>query len=306
MNKTRPNLLAVLSVFLSLGSALRAGTVFETTSAYHHIRVVDSSGMRTLCFDDAEETRMSLRDPLKGHFEYTEYFHMPWLWNTQITNVLMIGLGGGSVQQSFAHYYPGVKLETVEIDPAVVRVARNYFNFKESEFQKVQVEDGRVYLRRNRARHDLIIVDAYVQGRYGSSIPQHLATREFFELVRDRLTTNGVVAYNVIGTTGGWRADIVGAMWRTLKSVFPQVYLFPAKSSQNVVMIATKASARADFITLRRRAAMLEQAGKVTLPRFRERLWSFQAVPPSSAARSPILTDDYAPVEGLAAGGGPG
>ena len=52
--------------------------MYELTSAYHHIRVVDVSGLRTLCFDDAEETRMTLREPLKGHFEYTEYFHMPW------------------------------------------------------------------------------------------------------------------------------------------------------------------------------------------------------------------------------------
>jgi hypothetical protein len=53
--------------------------VYEVTSPYHNIRVVDHDGMRTLCFDDATETRMSIQDPLKGHFEYTEYFHMPWL-----------------------------------------------------------------------------------------------------------------------------------------------------------------------------------------------------------------------------------
>jgi spermidine synthase len=289
---------------MGLGPSLRAETVYETTSAYHHIRVVDANGLRTLYFDDAPETRMSLRDPLKGHFAYTEYFHMPWLWNTQVRSVLMIGLGGGSVQQSFAHYYPNVKLETVEIDPAVVRVARDYFHFRESATQKVQVEDGRVYLRRRRAKYDLIIVDAYVQGRYGSSIPQHLATREFFELARDRLTTNGIVAYNVIGTTTGWHANIVGALWRTLKAVFPQVYLFPAKTSQNVVLIATRSTAKANFTTLRQRARLLEQTGNVTLPGFANRLWSFQALPPRSAARSPVLTDDYAPVEGLASGGG--
>jgi len=304
MNSARANLVVVLIGVVLFGPLLRAETVYETTSAYHHIRVVDADGLRTLYFDDAPETRMSLRDPLKGHFAYTEYFHMPWLWNTQIRSVLMIGLGGGSVQRSFAHYYQGLRLETAEIDPAVVRIARDYFHFRESATQKVQVEDGRVYLRRRRAKHDLIIVDAYVQGRYGSSIPQHLATRECFELVQEHLTTNGVVAYNVIGTTTGWHADIVGALWRTLKAVFPQVYLFPVKTSQNVVLIATRSAAKADFTTLRRRARLLEQTGKVTLPGFGNRLWSFQAAPPRSAARSPVLTDDYAPVEGLASGGG--
>ncbi len=278
--------------------------VFEVTTPYHHIRVTEGGGLRTLCFDDATETRMSLQDPLKGHFEYTEYFHIPWLWNTQLTNVLMIGLGGGSAQRAFEHYYPGVKVETVEIDPMVVQVAKDYFKFKESEKQKVHVADGRVFLRRSTARHDLIILDAYVGGRYGSSIPQHLATKEFFELVRDHLTTNGVAAYNVIGTTSDWHAGIVGAIYRTLKTVFPQVYLFPARNSQNVVLLATMTGLKADIYTLRQRAAVLVQSRRVTIPGFRERLEVFQAQPPPSAARSPVLTDDYAPVEGLAAGAG--
>jgi spermidine synthase len=258
--------------------------------------------LRTLCFDDATETRMSVQDPLKGHFEYTEYFHMAWLWNTQLTNVLMIGLGGGSVQRAFENDYPNVKIETVEIDPVVVQVAKDYFNFKESGRQKVHVEDGRVFLRRSTARFDLILLDAYLGGRYGSSIPQHLATKEFFQLVREHLTTNGVAAYNVIGTTSGWHADIVGAIYRTLKTVFPQVYLFPARSSQNVVLLATVAGFKADMYTLRQRAAALVQSRRVTMPAFRERLEALQAQPPPSAARSPVLTDDYAPVEGLAAG----
>jgi spermidine synthase len=281
----------------------RADQIFEVTSTYHHMRVVDEDGLRTLYFDDAPESRMSMQDPFRGHFEYTEYFHMAWLWNTQLTNVLMVGLGAGTAQRAFEHYYPGINVETVEIDPMVVQVARDYFNFKESARQKVQVADGRVFLRRSTARHDLIILDAYLSGRYGSSIPQHLATQEFFALVRDHLTTNGVVAYNVIGTVNDWHAGIVGAIYRTLKTVFPQVYLFPARSSQNIVLVATRTWTKTDFSTLRQRAALLVQTQRVSLPGFRERLEVFQALPPPSATRSPILTDDYAPVEGLAAGG---
>jgi hypothetical protein len=95
----------------------------------------------------------------------------------------------------------------------------------------------------------------------------------------------------------------VGAIYRTLKTVFPQVYLFPARSSQNVVLIALRTGTRTDFSTLRQRAALLVQMRRVSVPGFRERLEVFQALPPPSATRSPILTDDYAPVEGLAAGG---
>src|SRR5437016_10315779 len=115
-----------VSALLSPAAPVSPNIIFEVTSAYHHIRVIDQDGVRTLSFDGSMETRMSLQNPLRGHFEYTEYFHMPWLWNTQLTNVLMIGLGGGSTQRAYEHYYTNVTIETVEIDPEVVQIARSY------------------------------------------------------------------------------------------------------------------------------------------------------------------------------------
>ncbi len=280
--------------------------VYEVTSPYHHIRVLDDGNFRTLCFDDALETCMSIQNPLAGHYEYTEYFHMAWLWNTNISKVLVVGLGGGSAQRSFEYYYPQVTVDSVEIDPTVFEIAKDYFNFRESPRQKVHLEDGRMYLRRGTAQYDVIILDAYVQGRYGSSLPQHLATQEFFKIVRDRLTTNGVVAYNVIGNVTGWRAEIVGAIYRTLNTVFSQVYLFRCNTSQNIVLIATKARGRPDMSGLRQRANELLQNGRVRLPTFLDRLGNLQLTPPANLGRCPILTDDFAPVEGLAAGVGAG
>jgi len=297
--------LSCLAVLLMAASSIPAAVIYETTSPYHHVRVVEEGTTRTLCFDDAMESRMSVANPLQGHFEYTEYFHTAWLWNTGITSVVMIGLGGASTQRSFEFYYPNVTIETAEIDPVVVEVARQFFDFRESDLQKVQVSDGRVFLRRSTARRDLIILDAYVQGRYGSAIPQHLATKEFFELVRDRLTTNGIVAYNVIGSLNSWHAEIVGAIYHTLKTVFPQVYLFPAQSSRNIVLLATRATVKPDISALRQRATFLVQNGQIKLPGFLQRLSNFQSLAPPNAMRCPILTDDYAPVEGLAGSGGP-
>ena len=298
---TSATLAAALVALLPVGFSRAATVAYEVTSPYHHIRVIDNSGLRTLFFDDAPESQMSLQEPLKGHFEYTEYFHLAWLWNARITNVLMIGLGGGSTQRSFAQYHPGVAIETFEIDPVVLQIARDYFHFQESNLQKVRIEDGRIALRRSAARWDLIILDAYIRERYDSSIPQHLATKEFFQLVRDHLNTNGAVAYNIIGTMNGWHAAIVGALFRTLKTVFPQVYVFQARESMNLVLLATRSPTRIDLATLRLRADFLVRTRGLAVPQFRERVESFQYQEPAAAFRSPILTDDYAPVEGLSA-----
>lgn len=304
MKAVRTSVMALVLLLVARpGSAGISRTIYEVTSPYHHIRVLDDGNFRTLCFDDALETSMSIQNPLTGHYEYTEYFHMAWLWNTNISKVLIVGLGGGSAQRSFERYYPQVTVDSVEIDPTVFEVAKDYFNFRESDRQKVHLEDGRVYLRRSNARYDLIVLDAYVRGRYGSCLPQHLATQEFFQIVHDHLTTNGVVAYNVIGNVTGWRAEIVGAIYRTLNSVFPQVYLFRCTSSQNIVLIATKARGRADMNGLRQRANSMVQSGRITIPGFLDRLSNFQATPPLNLSRCPTLTDDYAPVEGLTAAG---
>jgi spermidine synthase len=280
-------------------SSLQATVIFQTTSPYHHIQVIDELGTRTLSFDGTMETRMSLREPLKGHFEYTEYFQMPILWCPDLTNVLMIGLGGGSTQRAYEHYFPGVTVETAEIDQAVVLAAKAYFHVKEGPAQQIHISDGRVFLRRSQTRFDAIIMDAYAKNRYGSFIPYHLATKEFFELASAHLTENGVVAYNVIGNLRGWRADIVGAMYKTMKSVFPQVYVFPSSESQNLVLIGTKSAQRLTLELLQQRATQLISSKRVLLPSFMSRVLSFRPLAPPSAERSPVLTDEYAPVDGL-------
>ena len=294
--------LALALVVLALGSAtspVPAAVRFQTASPYHHIQVIDQGGFRLLSFDGSMETRMSLRDPLQGHFEYTEFFHLAWLWNSNVQKVLMIGLGGGSAQRSFLHHYPEVHIDSVEIDAAVVAVATNFFGVQVTDRHRIHVADGRVYLRRARDRYDLIAMDAYVKHRYGSSIPPHLVTREFLEMARDRLNPQGVLAYNVIGTTHGWQAGIVGALARTMLEVFPCVYYAPASDSLNVVLFATRAQDPKSAADQHLRALRLIRNQTVALPGFRRHVVALRRVPGHEGIQAPILTDDYAPVESL-------
>ena len=291
---------AVAVVSCLATAPVHAGTIFEVTTVYHHIRVVDQGTERILFFDDAQQTRMSLQNPAAGHFEYTEFFHMPWLWNHRLTNVLMIGLGGGSVQRAFERFYPEVVIETVEIDPVVLRVARDFFNFKESSRQRVYIDDGRVFLRRTTSTYSLIVVDAYVSSRYGPAIPAHLATKQFFALAAARLGTNGVLAYNVVGSLQGHQRNLVGSIYKTMKTVFPEVYMFPATTSMNVVMIGTKSTEKTTAAQLKQRAEAFVRTRTQVPPWFMKRVGAFRPDPPPNLASCPVLTDDFAPVEGLA------
>jgi spermidine synthase len=216
--------------------------------------------------------------------------------------VLMVGLGGGSTQRAYQHYYTNAMNDTVEIDPVVVEAAKKYFTVAETPKLVIHTNDGRVFLRQTTNIYDVILMDAYSTTRYGSSLPRQLVTKEFFELASRHLTTNGVLAYNVIGQIQGYRATLIGSMYRTLSAVFPRVYMFPAVESQNIVFVATKA---AEPISSAREAAAARQlvdAGTVTLPTFLLRARSFTDEPPPNAGASPLLTDDYAPIDSLLQG----
>ena len=293
----------VLILFAPFFSEAQTNVLFERTSVYHQIQVYDYDGLRTLSFNGSWETTMSLTNPLAGHFEYTEYFQMPWLWNHDIKRVLMVGLGGGSTPRAYQHYYPKVMVDMVEIDPMVVDVAKKYFTVAESPTFKINIEDGRLFLRRSTNIYDVILMDAYSTKKpYGSTLPRELVTKEFFTLASQHLSTNGVFAYNVIGQLKGTRATLVGAMYRTMSEVFPHVYMFPAVESQNIVFVATKSVEPFNYTRAAAEAYKLINSGAVTVPTFSLRVKSFMDQAPPTAATSPLLTDDYAPIESLLQG----
>lgn len=292
-------LLILLTPFLSSAQKV---VQFDRISAYHHIQVYDENLVRTLSFNGSWETMMSLTNPLAGHFEYTEYFQMPWIWNHDIKRVLMEGLGGGSTPRAYQHYYTNVMVDVVEIDPVVVEVAKKYFHVEETNNLKINIADGRVFLRQTTNIYDLILMDAYSTTRYGSSLPRQLTTKEFFTLASQHLSTNGIFAYNVIGQIKGFRATLIGAMYRTMSEVFPHVYMFPAVESQNIVFVATKSPESFNYVRASAEAYKLINSGAVTLPTFSLRVKSFMDQAPPTTGSSPLLTDDYAPIESLLQG----
>jgi spermidine synthase len=279
--------------------AVDATLVYEVTSAYHHIRVVDEGRVRILNFNSAPQSRMSLDDPLKGQFEYIEYLHLPWLWNPRIRTVLLIGLGGGSFTRTAQARHPGVTIETVELDPAVIETAKTYFGLQESDTMRVVAADGRQFLRRSTKKYDLIVLDAYTTNRYGSGIPYSLVTREFFRLVREHLSPEGLFACNVIGSLETNRNRILATVYKTLQTSFPGISLFPARGSGNVVMVASLTGEIMSVAELERRADRQQEHGPAADPMLHDRIGKLLTAPPDGTAEALVLTDDFAPVDGL-------
>lgn len=235
---------------------------------------------------------------MRGALHYAEHFHCAFLFNPDLRKVLFIGLGGGTGPIQFLHSYPGIAIDAVEIDPAVIEVSRKYFGLPEHRRLRVIEADGREFVRSTRRRYDLIVVDAYLTARDRNLIPPHLTTVEFFHQARNRLSPCGMLCYNVIGMPFGFASAMPRAVARTLSNVFPTIHAFDVQTSENTVLIATCREGTIRKSELIARAKRLHTSGKIPLPTIVELAKNY-ITRPLGTRSAHLLTDADAPVARL-------
>ena len=248
------------AVLAPLGRAW-AKTLYEKDTGHHRIRVEETRERRYLYFDGTLQSSMDRRDPCALELLYSRFASLGLALRPDAAKALIIGLGGGSMAKKYHKEFPAMEIDSIEIDPDVVEVAREFFHFREDRHQRVHGGDGREYLTRTDDRFDLILLDAY----YADNMPFHLATREFFDTARDRMTPEGVLVINLIGALRGPDSKLIRAAVKTLAGLFPQVYTFPTFGNrghvlseiQNVVVLASKAPERMSVKEMERRAVRL-------------------------------------------------
>jgi hypothetical protein len=116
----------------------------------------------------------------------------------QTSDVAIVGLGAGAIA---CYARPEERWTFYEIDPAVVRVARDpaYFTFLSDAFpdpSRLRVAVGDARLEIGRAAHGefgLIVLDAFS----GDTIPMHLVTVDAMRVYADKLGSDGLLAFNL-------------------------------------------------------------------------------------------------------------
>jgi spermidine synthase len=215
-----------------------AKTIHKEKSLYRNIVVRESGNRRCLVFavkrGDKNQTCTDLRDPKLLVFPYVRMVFAGLLVNPDPHKILVIGLGGGSIPTTLTELFPNAAIDIVEIDEAVVRVAKKYFSFSENEHMTVFVNDARVHIRRanlRRDQYDMIILDAFT----GDYIPEHLMTREFFQEVKQLMTADGVLVANTFSASVLYDHESV-----TYQRVFETFFNFKMPVTGNRVIITMK------------------------------------------------------------------
>lgn len=202
-------------------------------------------------------------------------------------SAFFIGGGTFTVPRKWSTLDPQPDVTVAEIDPTVTEVAIRDFWFDATD-TRILNQDARAALRTDGSRYDVIIGDAFTD----IAVPAHLVTQEFFELVRDHLTADGVYLMNVIDHAD--RMIALMSLVHTLEQVFPHVEIWtearrpePGERMINII------------------AAGFSPTDKDLLQGLSPAPITFGRIPPKAVAqlkalRKPIvLTDDYAPIDRL-------
>jgi len=252
--------------------------VFSAVSAFHDIRVTDYGFSRVLSFGRNRQSSMFLDSPFDTDFEYPSYFHVALALKPDAATALAIGLGGATVVKRMWRDYPEMRVDAVELDPEVVGVARRFFALPEDERIRVFTGDGRGFLEASDDSYDLVIVDAFDD----DAVPPHLSDDGFIRVLRDRVGTDGIVAYNFIGELRGEGSMPFRELYRRLADAWDYVWVFVvnegvAAGGTNIVLFATDAPVAEP--ELRRRIASRVD-GLVSVPAFHlfgDDLWAEEA-----------------------------
>ncbi|MBN2720346.1 MAG: fused MFS/spermidine synthase [Proteobacteria bacterium] len=267
-------------------------TIHEEHSLYQFIRVEEDlfSGERLLYTSAGRNIKQGgirVKDPDELLFEYNRLaFSSLAFLEEDPSRVLFVGLGAGTMPRFFAGHYPDAVVDIVELDPAMLTIARDYFHFAEGERIKVHLMDGRTFIKKTKARHDMIFLDAY----RGEQIPFHLTTVQFLREVKDCLNEGGVVVSNILSEANN---RYFWSMVKTYRQEFGSLFIFKGEWSGNHIFVAMADKIPFDQDIFLERARSI-QTGKGIEFDLARALWSYDNEKHLGNAR--ILTDDFAPV----------
>ncbi len=288
---------AVILILFALGvrgtDKITPGLIYEKDSPYNYVQVQQVDQALLLRLNDGQGYH-SIYHPeilfFNGPWEQVlvgPFFNPAPVAPESITSMAIVGLAAGTTAYQATAVFPNIRIDGIEIDPVIVEVGRKYFHMTMPNLNVI-VQDGRVALAQSDQKYQVISVDAY-RPPY---IPWHLTTVEFFQIVRDHLTADGVMVINVGRSPQDRR--LVDALASTCLAVFPSVHIMDLPDSFNSILFATMQPTDPENLT--DNFIALERSGKapeLLLQSMGSTLANLRATPDPGL----VFTDDLAPIE---------
>ncbi|MEI7612949.1 MAG: spermidine synthase [Betaproteobacteria bacterium] len=203
--------------------------------ANNSIEISEKAGVRYLHFSaEWVQGAMRIQRPNALELAYTREMmaglllrDAPWP-----REVLLVGLGAGSLAKFIYHKLPGTKITVIEIDQQIEIIARMHFKLPDDPQRlNIIIGDGADYMLKDGKKFDAIFVDGFdKEGRAGV-----LDTIPFYQACRARLTDAGLMSVNLLGRSRGFEAST-----ERISTAFDgRSLVFPSCDSGNSVAFAT-------------------------------------------------------------------
>jgi spermidine synthase len=229
----------------------------------HSVDISEEAGVRYLHFgSDWVQGAMRIARPWSLELAYTREMMAGLLLRHQAhwpRQVLLIGLGAGSLAKFIYRYLPECRITIVEINPQVEFIARQYFKLPDDPRRlDVSIGCGADFMLGGERRFDMILIDGYdPEGRAGV-----LDTEPFYQACRARLSDDGLCGFNLLG----WNRGFQGSVERIRSAFDGRVAVFPSCDSGNTIAFATGANpVDVSLEELRARATQLKKETRLDL-----------------------------------------
>jgi len=199
------------------------------------IQVRELEGVRWFHFNSpAIQSAMSVAEPEKLILPYARTMLAGFMFQPQPKSLLSLGLGGGAFERFFRKKLPKLKLQSVELNPMVIDISREYFKL-DSDHYSIWQGGAEEYLAQTDQSFDMIFCDIF--GR--DSTPSCLSDNSFYKDMSERLNNQGVAVINLLVKDATEMLKILQAAY----PVFETLALLDVPEDRNIILFLSKQAA---------------------------------------------------------------
>jgi len=215
---------------MSMLSYLKEVPIESISSEYNEeLNIILKNGRYQLC------TPRAIYSYEDKYDNFTEVFKTVNLDATNLTDILLLGFGLGSIPYMLEHKFgKRFSYTAVEIDEAVIHLASKYvIGELKSDIEIVQA-DAYNYAFLSSSKYDMICIDVFVDDK----IPESFYEEEFLDAIDDILAPKGYVIFNHLALTTEDKKIATEYYEKIFKKIFPKATFLV--TGGNMMMISDK------------------------------------------------------------------
>ncbi|SMG22974.1 fused MFS/spermidine synthase [Paraburkholderia susongensis] len=243
---------------------------------------------RSLRFDAfGIQSSMRQSDPLALDLPYTRAMMSFQLFHSSPEDILIVGLGGGSLSKYCFQKFPSARVTNVEIDERVIALREQFFIPPESDRFRIVHADAAEYLSGKVGFTDVILLDGFD----ASGLPASLSSQSFYDCCHAALRDEGVLVANLLNSDprlaiylDRLRRACNGKLFRTI-----------ARREGNTIAIGVKQRTVPGWLDLYARAEAITKSTGLDLYRYvkkMERHHRAEAVAGCPSSNTPTVEQD--------------